>query len=80
MYSLPGKEVLYEPGRSDGQTKLVRDGTLVQCYSWSAAEGKWNKIGDVMGAAGGTQETSGKVLYEGKVILNQLTLPIHLIE
>lgn len=63
---LPGKEVLYEPGKSDGQTKLVREGASVMCYSWSAAEGTWNKVGDVMGAAGGTQATSGKTLYEGK--------------
>ncbi|GLV44358.1 Phospholipase A2 activator protein [Carabus blaptoides fortunei] len=63
---LPGQEVLYEPGKSDGQTKLVRQGTSVVCYSWSAEEGTWNKVGDVMGAAGGTQASSGKTLYEGK--------------
>lgn len=65
--SLPGREVLYEPGKTDGQTKLVREGTQVICYSWSMADGAWNKVGDVMGAAGGTQATSGKTLHEGKV-------------
>lgn len=34
------------------------------CHEW--ANGKWNEIGDVIGAAGGTQETSGKTLYNGK--------------
>ena len=27
---------------------------------------KWSKIGDVVGAAGGSQTTSGKKLYQGK--------------
>lgn len=63
---LPGREVLYEPGRTDGQMKMIREAGMVCCYSWSAEEEKWNKVGDVMGAAGGTQATSGKTLYEGK--------------
>lgn len=66
-YSLPGREVLYEPGKKDGQTKLVREGATVMVYNWSAEEGEWQKIGDVMGSAGGTQASSGKTLYEGVV-------------
>lgn len=34
------------------------------CYEWSNS--KWNSLGDVVGAAGGTQATSGKTLFEGK--------------
>merc|ERR1719234_2060033 len=30
------------------------------------ADNKWTKIGDVVGAAGGSQKTSGKKLYQGK--------------
>lgn len=60
---MPGREALYEPGRSDGQTKMVREGAGVTCYSWSAADGEWNKIGDVMGA----QAAPGKTLFNGKV-------------
>lgn len=63
---LPGMGALCEPGYSDGQRKLVRDGTNVFCYSWSAADREWVKIGDVVGASGGTQATSGKQLYNGK--------------
>ncbi|KDR14862.1 hypothetical protein L798_11403, partial [Zootermopsis nevadensis] len=63
---LPGVGALLEPGRSDGQTKLIRDGTDVYCYSWSAANNEWVKVGDVLGASGGTQATSGKQLYNGK--------------
>lgn len=58
---------LLEPGSSDGQTKIIRDGSNVYCYSWSMAKGEWVKLGDVMGASGGTQATSGKQLHNGKV-------------
>lgn len=61
---LPGPEALLQKGRDD-QTKMIRhpDGKII-CYQWSG--GKWNSLGDVVGAAGGTQETSGKTLFEGK--------------
>lgn len=61
---LPGPEALLTKGR-DGQTKMIRqpDGKVL-CYEWS--NGKWNSLGDVVGAAGGTQDTSGKKLFEGK--------------
>lgn len=61
---LPGPEALLQRGRED-QTKMIRhpDGKII-CYQWS--DGKWNSLGDVVGAAGGTQENSGKTLYEGK--------------
>lgn len=60
---LPGKEALYEPGKSDGQTKLVREGTQVTVYSWSATQKEWTKVGDVAGA---NEENSGKSLHQGK--------------
>lgn len=63
LSELPGPEVLLEPGKSDGQTKLVRRGTNVKCYSWSAAENTWNEIGDVMGA---NPAAEGKTMYQGK--------------
>lgn len=61
---LPGPEALLQKGRDD-QTKMIRypDGKII-CYQWS--NGKWNSLGDVVGAAGGTQDTSGKTLFEGK--------------
>ncbi|XP_022227828.1 phospholipase A-2-activating protein [Drosophila obscura] len=62
---LPGPEALLSNGTREGQTKMVRhlDGS-VKCYSWEL--GKWNLVGDVTGASGGTQASSGKNLYEGK--------------
>lgn len=61
---MPGPEALLQKGK-EGQTKMIRqpDGKIL-CYEWS--NGKWNSLGDVVGAAGGTQSTSGKTLFEGK--------------
>ncbi|XP_034241112.1 phospholipase A-2-activating protein [Thrips palmi] len=60
---LPGKEALFEPGKSDGQTRLIREGTKVTVYSWSAEQKDWTKVGDVAGA---NEENSGKSLHQGK--------------
>lgn len=64
LFRLPGPEALLQKGKED-QTKMIRhpDGKII-CYQWS--DGKWNSLGDVVGAAGGTQESSGKKLFEGK--------------
>jgi len=66
LTDLPGPEALFEPGARDGQQKMVREGDKVSVHSWSMSGQKWEKIGDVMGAAGGSQATSGKKLYKGK--------------
>lgn len=63
---LPGKEALLAPGKRDGHTMMVREGDKVNCYSWSVANQQWMPVGEVVGGTGGSQETSGKVLYEGK--------------
>lgn len=61
---LPGPESLLQEGTEEGQTRLVRQPSgKILCYQWT--KGNWECVGDVMGAAGGTQETSGKSLYEG---------------
>jgi len=65
LTDLPGPEALYEPGAKDGQQKMVREGEKVSVHSWNMAENKWEKIGDVVGAAGG-EKNSGKSLYMGK--------------
>lgn len=61
---LPGPESLLQEGE-ENQTRIVRhpDGKIL-CYQWS--NGEWNCLGDVTGASGGTQQTSGKTLFEGK--------------
>ncbi|XP_071580693.1 phospholipase A-2-activating protein [Temnothorax nylanderi] len=62
---LPDARVLLQPGQRDGQTKIVNEGDAVRAYSWSQSEQRWIKIGDVMGASGGTAATSGKQLHNG---------------
>ncbi|XP_015601161.1 phospholipase A-2-activating protein [Cephus cinctus] len=62
---LPDSKVLSQPGQKDGQTKMVREGDVVRAYSWSQSLQKWERIGDVMGASGGSAATSGKQLYNG---------------
>ncbi|XP_018615229.1 phospholipase A-2-activating protein isoform X1 [Scleropages formosus] len=61
---LPGKEHLNEPGSRDGQTRLIKDGSKVEAYQWSVNDGRWMKIGDVVG--GSSQQSSSRVMYEGK--------------
>ncbi|XP_040171694.1 phospholipase A-2-activating protein [Anopheles arabiensis] len=58
---LPGPESLLSEGR-DGQTRIVRhpNGKIL-CYQWT--NGKWDCVGDVMGASDGDK---GKQLYEGR--------------
>lgn len=54
------------PGKEDGQTMMVKEDGKVMCYSWSAGQGIWEAVGEVVGATGGTNPTSGKVLHQGK--------------
>ncbi|XP_009954035.1 PREDICTED: phospholipase A-2-activating protein, partial [Leptosomus discolor] len=63
---LPGREHLEDPGTKDGQTRLIKNRGKVEAYQWSVSEGRWMKIGDVVGSSGATQQTSGKILFEGK--------------
>ncbi|XP_076463194.1 phospholipase A-2-activating protein-like [Babylonia areolata] len=63
---LPGPEALINPGRKEGQTKMVRQGDKIELYSWDQAQAQWTKVGDVVGSSGGSQATSGKTLFEGK--------------
>ncbi|XP_037539850.1 phospholipase A-2-activating protein [Nematolebias whitei] len=64
MEDLPGREHLNEPGNRDGQTRLIKDEQKVEAYQWSVSDGRWLKIGDVVG--GSNQQTSKSVMYEGK--------------
>ncbi|NXG69255.1 PLAP protein, partial [Baryphthengus martii] len=64
--NLPGREHLQNPGTRDGQTQIIKDNEKVEAYQWNVSERRWIKIGDVVGSSGATQQTSGKVLYEGK--------------
>eukprot|EP00249_Psilotum_nudum_P003972 c17494_g1_i1 orf=165-2480(+) len=45
---LPGIEALSQPGKKDGQSKIIREGDSGVAYSWNEKEYKWEKIGEVV--------------------------------
>ncbi|KAE8256447.1 hypothetical protein A4X13_0g2627 [Tilletia indica] len=59
---LPGVEALSQPGAKEGQTKMVRNGDIVEAHQWDAGAGKWTKIGEVVGGVGSGQ----KKLHDGR--------------
>ncbi len=59
---LPGVEALSQPGSKEGQTKMVKNGDVVEAHQWSASSQQWVKIGEVVGGVGSGQ----KKLHEGK--------------
>ncbi|XP_050305466.1 phospholipase A-2-activating protein [Anthonomus grandis grandis] len=63
---LPGKEALYDPGKRNGQMKMIREDGKVIAYTWiqDGDNSHWEKVGDVMG--GTDKDSSGKTTYEGK--------------
>jgi len=57
-------EALAVPGVKDGENKMVRrdDGDGAEVHMWSAADGKWSKVGDIVdgpGGDGGAGSSSG---------------------
>ena len=44
----------------------------VELFSWDKSVDQWKKVGDVVGSSGGTNATSGKTLFEGKVSSSNL--------
>ncbi|XP_057317757.1 phospholipase A-2-activating protein-like isoform X2 [Hydractinia symbiolongicarpus] len=65
---LPGPEALLRPGKRNDETKLVKRNGIVEAHQWDAVNGRWQKVGEVTGAAGqeGSERTAGKKLYGGK--------------
>ncbi|KAG8701811.1 hypothetical protein FRC09_005119 [Ceratobasidium sp. 395] len=60
---LPGPEALERPGNKDGQILMVKTvGGSVEAHEWSAGQGKWVKVGEVVDAVGQNR----KQLFEGK--------------
>jgi phospholipase A-2-activating protein len=67
---MPGPEGLNIPGKRNGQTKMVRDGNHISVHSWSEPDGKWSKVGDVVGQpkgkdSSGRGKDGGKITFEG---------------
>ncbi|XP_050524423.1 phospholipase A-2-activating protein [Daktulosphaira vitifoliae] len=49
--NLPGPEVLYQPGKNDGQIIMINENGKAICYKWLSNECKWDKVGDVLSAS-----------------------------
>jgi len=64
---MEGPEALQHAGSRDGQTKVIREGAVGVAYSWSAATGSWERVGEVVGAQGGGAGEVGVAgrTYEG---------------
>ncbi|KAK9889755.1 hypothetical protein WA026_007136 [Henosepilachna vigintioctopunctata] len=64
---LPGKEALYEPGKREGQMKMIREPGGVVAYTWvvDGENGHWQKVGDVLGEKKETGNEE-KTMFEGK--------------
>lgn len=55
-------------GKRDGQTLMVKEeNNSITAHQWSASEGRWVKVGDVVGSKGGEQNAGGKTNFMGKV-------------
>lgn len=64
---LPGREALYDPGKTAGQNKMIREGGGVVLYTWveDGDKSHWEKVGEVLG--GTEKDDSGKTNFEGKM-------------
>lgn len=65
---LPGPEALEDAGKTDGQTRVVRQGDKAFAYSWSATANKWEPVGEVVDSQGSTENSvsGGKQSLNGK--------------
>lgn len=54
MDKLEGVESLKKAGSRDGENKIIRNGNVAECYSWSSQSQSWTKIGEVVDAVGQT--------------------------
>ena len=44
LKNVADRSALGQPGSSDGETKLVREGTMVRAYKWSEAAREWDLV------------------------------------
>lgn len=65
---MPGKEALYEPGKKEGEMKMIRESHGVVAYTWilEGDNSHWEKVGDVL--SGTNKNNEGQTMFEGKVI------------
>eukprot|EP00899_Mesostigma_viride_P019018 jgi/Mesvir1/27117/Mv20795-RA.2 len=59
LAELPGPEALQHPGRREGETKIIRQGGTAVVFQWSAAEGHWDEVGEVVDNPGDSSDGGG---------------------
>lgn len=64
--SLPGQEALQQPGKKDGQTKIVREEGQAVAYSWSDKDFRWDRIGEVVDGPSDPSDPGSSPLLNGK--------------
>jgi phospholipase A-2-activating protein len=66
--SLPQAGILAQTkGKEDGEVKLVSSNGIPEAYSWSAAKGTWEKMGEVVDGPSMGSGFAGKTYYNGKM-------------
>jgi phospholipase A-2-activating protein len=65
--TLPGVGALKQPGKKNGEIKLVSNSGVPEAWSWNAQKGEWEKMGDVVEGPGVGSGFADKVHYEGKM-------------
>ena len=65
---LPGVEALGVPGKRDGQTLMINNGTEIEVHQWDSSEVRWVKIGVAVGSSEGAGggASGAKTSYLGK--------------
>ncbi|KAL0051183.1 hypothetical protein WJX82_003205 [Trebouxia sp. C0006] len=58
--------VLLQPGKKDGDTRIVKESGAGVAYSWNASRGEWEKIGTVVGGPGDDTVAAGNQFHEGQ--------------
>lgn len=53
-------ESLSQPGKKDGDVKMVQNGSVIEAYQWSAAQASWVKVGEVTNV-----RKDAKKIFEG---------------
>ncbi|XP_017771829.1 PREDICTED: phospholipase A-2-activating protein [Nicrophorus vespilloides] len=63
---LCGPEALFNPGKTPGEIKMIREGGYVVAYNWveNGDASHWEKVGEVLGA--NDKGNAGKTMFEGK--------------
>ncbi|EGG22116.1 hypothetical protein DFA_02006 [Cavenderia fasciculata] len=55
-----------QPGRKDGETRVIREDGKAMAYQWSATDNDWIKIGEVVDSNKSNAAPKNKTVFEGK--------------